>query len=314
MKVGIHIGHYRYEGGDGAISSTLESIVRSAEQAGLDSIWLMDHLLQLGAQYGRIHGPVDDPMLECYTTAGFIAAVTERIEVGVQVTCNTFRSPGLLVKAVTTLDVLASGRAWLGLGAGWYEREATALGLFLPDTWTERFDRLEETLRIVRHITAGDDRPFVGRYHVLAEPIIQPRPLGLLPIMIGGGGEKKTLALVARYADASNLVLASPQAGDEFGTWANPFGSIAEYWTKTRELVRHKSSVLDGHCARFGRDPGEISRTATTYLDPTTLTQDELRDILGHFSEIGIDHLVVDVPTAYEIEPLEQLAAASRDE
>ena len=208
----------------------------------MDTVWVADHLLQADPTAA----PGDTEMLEAYTTLGFLAAQTERVRLGTMVTGVTFRPPALLVKAVTTLDVLSGGRAWLGLGAGYHGEEAAAMGLPLPPV-AERFERLEETLRIAARMWAGDESPFEGRHYRLERPegspppIQRPRP----PILIGGTGERKTLRLVARYADACNL-FDIPDGG---------------------RTVTHKLAVLAQHCDDVGRPYDEIEKTLSTRLE-----------------------------------------------
>ena len=190
-----------FAGGPAQIGPTLAQIGREADNVGFASVWLMDHFFQI-----RSIGKVEEPMLEAYSTLGFLAAHTQRVQLGTMVTGVMYRHPGALVKQVTTLDVLSGGRAWLGIGAGWYEREARGLGLPFPRV-KERFELLEETLRIAKHMWRNDTSPIYGKHYSLAEPLSSPAPLRQPhpPILIGGGGEHKTLRLVARYADACNL-------------------------------------------------------------------------------------------------------------
>src|SRR5215813_10417010 len=201
MKVGLHIADFTWEGGPPALRYRLGEVARRAEEAGMDRISVMDHVWQIGNL-----GPPEHEMLEAYTALGFLAAVTSRVKLLTVVTAVVYREPGLLAKAVTTLDVLSGGRAILGIGAAWNEEEARGLGLFFPPT-AERFERLEETLQICLQMWRGDESPYRGTHYTLERPlnvppaITRPHP----PIMIGGGGERKTLRLVARYADACNL-------------------------------------------------------------------------------------------------------------
>ena len=228
MRVSIGVTNYSWPGGPNGLGSELDRLVRGADRAGVDTVWVVDHLLQADPTAP----PEDTEMLEAYTTLGFLAARTERVRLGTMVSGVTFRPPALLVKAVTTLDVLSGGRAWLGLGAGYHGEEAEAMGLPLPPV-AERFQRLEETLRIAAQMWAGDDAPFEGRHYRLGRPagsplpIQRPRP----PVLIGGTGERKTLRLVAQYADACNL-FDIPDGG---------------------RTVTHKLTVLARHCADLGR-------------------------------------------------------------
>lgn len=243
MRLGVHLVNFDLPGGTAAIGPTLAETARLAEASGVDNISCMDHLFQLG-----FLGPAEDPMLEGYTTLGFLAAVTERVELQLLVTGVTYRRPGVLAKIVSTLDVLSGGRAVLGLGAAWYEREHLGLGVPFPPL-AERFERLEETLQVVRQMWSPDDGPYAGRHYRLAETLCSPRPLRPVPIMVGGSGERKTLRLVAAYADACNL-FANPDAG--------PAG------------IAGKLDVLREHCARAGRPYEEIRKTILwTTVDPS---------------------------------------------
>src|SRR5215210_2563267 len=184
MKFGITVPRFVTPGGDAAIAAEFAGVVRDADQGGLDSLWVMDHFFQIPSI-----GEADEPMLEGYSALAFAAGISERISLGTLVTGVTYRQPGVLVKTVTTLDVLSGGRAWLGIGAGWYEREHRALGVTFPPT-SERFERLEETLQIANQMWSDNDGPFVGKHYQLAETLCQPQPVGHArpPILIGGSG------------------------------------------------------------------------------------------------------------------------------
>ncbi len=233
MEVGIHFANFTLPGGPAALAPALATTARVAEEAGCSTFTLMDHWFQM-----ELFATSQDPMLEGYTSLGFVAGQTQRMTLGLLVTGVTYRQPGLLAKIVTTLDVLSSGRAMLGIGAAWYEREHLGLGVAFPPI-SERFERLEEALQICNQMWSDNDGPYEGRYYQLSEticspsPVQQPRP----KILIGGGGERKTLRLVARYADACNLFATGP---DEVG---------------------HKLDVLARHCETEGRDPATIRRT-----------------------------------------------------
>jgi F420-dependent oxidoreductase-like protein len=237
MKIGVHLVNFTVPDGPSAIGPTLAAVGRAAEEAGVANLSLMDHYLQLA-----MLGSAGEPMLEGYTSLGFLAGHNTTADLQLLVTGVTYRHPGLLAKIVSTLDVLSGGRAVLGIGAAWYEREHAALGVPYPPL-PERFERLEETLQIVRQMWSDNDGPFDGRYYHLAETLNSPQPLRTPhpPIMIGGGGEKKTLRLVARYADACNL-FASPDAGGP-------------------DQVRAKLDVLREHCDREGTDYDHIRKT-----------------------------------------------------
>ena len=236
MKVGIHVVAFNWQGGPARIGPMLVEIGRVTEQAGMASLTLMDHYFQLEPSLGR----AEEPMLEGYTTLGFVAAATSTVRLHLLVTGTTYRYPGLLAKIVSTLDVISGGRALLGLGAGWYEREHHALGVPFPPT-AERFERLEETLRIVLQMWSEENGPFEGRHYQLTETLNSPQPLQRPhpPIMIGGGGERRTLRLVAKYADCWNFY--------------DPEGNL--------DTLRHKLGVLREHCEREGRDFDAIEKS-----------------------------------------------------
>jgi F420-dependent oxidoreductase-like protein len=233
MKLAIHFVNFTLPGRPEALGPTLAETARAAEAGGCAKFTLMDHWFQM-EQFAT----AQDPMLECYTGLGFLAGQTDRIKLSALVTGVTYRHPGLLAKIVTTLDVLSGGRAELGIGAAWYEREHIGLGVRFPPLG-ERFERLEEALEICHQMWSDDDGPYDGRHYQLAETICEPRPIQRPrpKILIGGGGERKTLRLVARYADACNLFAREPA------------------------IVAHKLDVLSGHCADAGRDPAAIEKT-----------------------------------------------------
>ena len=241
MELAVHNLNFTVPGGPEAIGPSLLATARTAEEGGVSQFTVMDHYFQMDWM-----APAEDPMLEGYITLGYLAGVTDTMRLGLLVTGVTYRHPGLLAKIVSTLDVLSGGRAMLGIGAAWYEREHNGLGVPFP-ALSERFERLEETLQICRQMWGDDDGPYEGRHYQLAETLCrpktiqQPRPT----VLIGGGGERKTLQLVAQYADACNLI-----AGDSV------------------EEVAHKLEVLDRHCADVGRDPAEIERTINRGGDP----------------------------------------------
>ncbi len=260
MKLAVHCANLTWRGGPATLGSTLAEVARTADQGGITTLTVMDHYFQME----QLGGP-SEPMLEGYTTLGFLAGQTRDIELGLLVTGVTYRHPGLLAKIVATLDVLSGGRAMLGIGAAWYGREHAGLGVAFPST-AERFERLEEALQICRQMWGDDDRPYAGKHYQLAEPVCVPQPLraGGPRILVGGGGEKKTLRFVARYADACNL----------FG------GDPAE--------IKHKLDVLDAHCETEGRDPAEIARTVISAANPLDDVDGFLRrmEALG---ALGID-------------------------
>jgi F420-dependent oxidoreductase-like protein len=236
VKLGLHISDFTWPDGAPRLGAVLADVATAADEAGFERISVMDHLWQIS-----MIGPPEHDMLEAYTTLGFLAAHTKRAKLLTLVTGVVYRDPGLLAKAVTTLDALSGGRAILGIGAAWNEEESRGLGLLFPST-AERFERLEEALQICRQMFSGDETPYAGTHYTLGRPLNRPAPLrGTIPILIGGGGEKKTLRFVAKYADACNL-----------------FGGPD---------VAHKLQVLREHCEREGRDYDEISKTVTINLD-----------------------------------------------
>jgi F420-dependent oxidoreductase-like protein len=272
VRLSVHIVRFDFEGGAPAIAATLEALVRASEEAGAHAISFMDHYLQMGgAQWGGAHAP----MLEGYTALGFLAAHSSRVELRLLVTGVTYRHPGLLARIVSTLDVLSGGRAQLGIGAAWYEREHAALGVPFPPP-AERFERLEETLRILRQMWSDESGPFEGKHYRLAETINQPQPLHRIPVLVGGGGERKTLRLVARYADACNLT-------------ARPGGL---------EAVRHKLEVLRAHCEREGTDYERIEKTVLWSPPQGGGVEDAAGFIeeMRPYAELGVSEVIVIPP------------------
>ncbi len=268
MRVGVHLVNFGLPGGVSAIAPTMAEVGRAAEDAGLDNLSVMDHYFQME---GMGLGDAPAPMLEAYTTLGFLAAHTRTVELQALVTGVTYRYPGLLAKVVTTLDVLSGGRAMLGIGAAWYEREHVGLGVPFPPL-SERFERLEETLQIALQMWSENDGPYEGEYYRLAETICSPPPLTRPhpPIMIGGSGEKKTLRLVARYADACNM-FAGPDTGPD--------------------AIKAKLDVLAGHCANEGTDLARIRKTILWVgpLDPTTsAAAADFAEQMKAYADIGI--------------------------
>ncbi len=233
MKLGIHVVSFTWPDSPQSIAPTLGRVAQTAEEIGCSSVSVMDHYFQMDFLF-----PAEHEMLEGYTTLGFLAACTERVQLRLLVTGVTYRPPGLLAKIVTSADVLSGGRAELGIGAAWYEREHAGLGVAYPPI-SERFERLEETLQICRQMWSDNDGPFEGKHYQLAETLCSPQPISKPhpPIMIGGGGERKTLRLVARYADACNLI------------------------TETADEAKHKLEILRRHCEDEGTDYDAITKT-----------------------------------------------------
>jgi len=242
MRLGVHVVSFDLPGGTDAIAPVLREVGQAIEDAGIENLSVMDHYFQMEMAGGPSH-----PMLEGYTTLGYLAACTSAAELQLLVTGVTYRHPGLLAKIITTLDVLSGGRAMLGLGAAWYEREHAGLGVPFPPL-SERFERMEETLQIVHQMWSDNDGTFNGRHYTLAETVNVPQPISKPhpPIMIGGSGERKTLRLVAQYADACNL-------------FANAAGGP--------EAVQAKLEVLAAHCRDVGRDMDSIRKTIL-WVDP----------------------------------------------
>ena len=273
MKVGVQICSFTFPGGTPSIAPRLEELVRGADEVGLDSIWVMDHFFQI-----RSVGPVEWPMLEGWTVLGWMAALTKRARLGLMVGGVHYRAPALWVKAATTLDVLSGGRAWLGLGAGWNEYESRGLGFPFPPR-AERFEQLEETLRMAHELFAGErgsEAAFEGRHFQASRLLNSPQSISRprIPIMVGGGGERKTLRLVAQYADASNV-----------------FGGP--------EQCHHKFEVLRAHCDAVGRDYAEIERSTLQDVDLAVgdhrgrQTAAELVDRFGELADAGVQHVIV---------------------
>ena len=276
MQLGIHLANLTWPGGPGQIGATLAALARTTEEAGCEHLSVMDHWFQMDQ-----FAPVENDMLAAYTTLGFLAAHTERVQLHVLVTGVTYRHPGLLAKMVTTLDVLSGGRAQLGIGAAWYEREHVGLGVPFPSVG-ERLERLEETLQICLPMWSDNNGPYQGRHYQLAETLCFPQPLSQPhpPIWIGGGGEKKLLRIVARYANASNLIATS------------------------HDEVVHKLKVLRGHCDDLGRDPTEITKTILYVGD--TLAKGETDRFVAEmegYAQLGVSTVVVmpldDQPVAF---------------
>jgi len=280
MRLGLHVSDFTWAGGPDAIARDLGAVGRAADEAGFDRLSVMDHVWQIAHI-----GPPERAMLEAYTTLGYLAAQTQRVKLLSLVAGVVYREPGLLAKAVTTLDVLSGGRAMLGVGAAWNEEEAEGLGLAFPPT-RERFQRLEEALQIMLQMWSDDERPFDGEHYHLARTLNSPQALTRPhpPILIGGAGERKTLLLVAKYADACNLF-----AGPD---------------------VARKLDVLRAHCAEVGRDYDEIEKTVTVPLDPGPKGEnaEELVQRLGELAALGFTVAHGSVPDVAALGRLDVLA------
>jgi F420-dependent oxidoreductase-like protein len=277
MQLDIHVPRFTWPGGPAAIGSTLTTLAQTAEGVGARTLSVMDHWFQMDMMW-----PAEEPMLEGYTTLGFVAANTERLRVRLLVGGVTYRHPGLLAKTVTTLDVLSGGRAELGLGAAWYEREHRGLGVPFPPV-SERFERLEEALQICNQMWSEDNGPYQGTHYQLSETLCSPAPVSAPRprILIGGSGERKTLRLVAVYADACNI-----------------FGDAP--------TIAHKLEVLRRHCDEAGRDPAQIEVTAlinvADYADPDTILAEA--EALG---AVGVQIVMARSTTAEPAQWLEEV-------
>ncbi len=290
MRIGLQVPDFTWPGSPETLGPTLRRIAVDAEQVGMSSFWVMDHFFQIS-----MVGPPEHEMLEGYAALSHVAAVTERIMLGTMVTGVTYRHPGILVKTVTTLDVLSGGRAYLGIGAAWNEDEHRGLGVPFPSV-SERFERLEETLRIAVQMWAGDEQPFTGNHYQLERLLNSPQALRRPhpPILIGGTGEKKTLRMVAQYADACNIFDMGPRA------------------------ISQKLEVLRGHCERLGRDYDAIARTTLGVLHVSadgrdgTQSVDQTVDHLGELAAIGIDESIVSLRNVAEPDAFAAMAEVVR--
>jgi F420-dependent oxidoreductase-like protein len=278
MKVGLQIPDFSTPRGPEGLARELAVVARTADEAGFEYIAVMDHFFQIAAV-----GPAEKEMLEGYTTLGYLAACTSRAVLVTLVTGTIYREPAILAKIVTTLDVLSNGRAWLGIGAAWNEEESRGLGIPFPPV-AERFERLEETLQICLQMWRGDEKPYQGKYYHLERPLNSPQSLSRPhpPIMIGGGGEKKTLRLVAQYADACNL-FAGPDTA-------------------------RKLDVLRQHCEAVGRDYDTIYKTAYYWFDTSQGAQ-RIVDELGALAELGFDAAMGAVADVWDVTPLDLIGA-----
>jgi len=278
VKLGLHYWNYSIPSDPAEMAATLSETARIADEAGFSGFSVMDHYFQM-----EHAGSAAEPMLEAYTTLGYVAAMTERMTLGVLVTGVMYRHPGLLAKIVTTLDVLSGGRGRLGVGASWYEREQVGLGVPVVPV-AERFERLEETLQICLQMWSDDNGPFNGRHYQLAETLCVPQPLSRPhpPILVGGGGEKKTLLLVARYADACNVFGSSPAD------------------------VAGKLDVLRSHCEAEGRDYDRIEKTVLAVI-PALADVDAFLAAAREYAALGVTELAV-MPDRHPVEFAEQIA------
>ena len=274
MRTGIHVANFRWRGGVAGIGPRLAELAVTAEASGCARLSFMDHLFQIGWI-----GPREQEMLEGYTALGFVAGKTSAIRLGLLVTGVTYRHPGVLAKQVSTLDVLSGGRAWLGIGAAWNEEEHTGLGVPFPPL-RERFERLEEAIRICLQMWSDDNGPFEGRHYRLERTLNAPQPLSRPrpELLIGGGGERKTLRLVARYADACNLIPDSV------------------------ETLRHKLDVLRDHCEREGTSYDAIAKTVA-WTGPALDSEEERARFLDRMAEYAAEGVSTVTITPYSDDP-----------
>jgi F420-dependent oxidoreductase-like protein len=283
VRFGLQVNSFTWPGGPKSISETLARVTRTADDAGFDSIWVMDHFWQI-----RGLGPPEAPMLEGQTALGFMAANSGRARLGLLVGGIHYRQPGLWVKATTTLDVLSGGRAWLGIGAAWNEQESRGLGFPFPPL-RDRFEMLEETLQIAHAMWSsgtGSSEAFEGKLFEAERLLNSPQSISRprVPIMIGGGGERKTLRLVAQYADACNI-----------------FGRP--------ELLRKKLPILREHCAAVGRPYDEIEKSTLTSVDLDAESPAQVVERFGSLVEAGAQHIIFSVRGVSDTSKLERIAA-----
>lgn len=287
MRLGLQVPSFTWPNGQSQLGQTFGEIAERAERAGLYSLWVMDHFFQIPNV-----GPAENEMLEGYTALAFAAGRTSRIKLGTMVTGVTYRHPGILVKTVTTLDVLSSGRAYLGIGAAWNEQEHKGLGVPFPPL-SERFERLEETLQIALQMWSGDEKPYAGKYYQLARPLNSPQSVQRPhpPILIGGSGERKTLRLVAQYADACNLFA---RMGDE--------------------VLQHKLDTLREHCEAVGRPYEQIEKTVLDHLNITrdgrngSMPPAAAVEHFAHLASMGIDQGIFNLANVSDPEVFDLLA------
>lgn len=284
MHVGLQIPSFKYPGGTAAIRPKLKEIVTTAEESGFYSLWVMDHFYQIKGMFGEAY---TDPMMEAYTTLGYIAGLTEKAYLGVLVTGVIYRHPSVLMKIVNTLDILAGGRTYFGIGAAWYEAEAKGLGIPYPST-SDRFEQLEDSLKLAKALWNSDELSFVGRQFSAPAITNNPRPLSNPHphIMIGGTGPNKTLRMVAQYADACNI-----------GDWVG------------RANMQKAIDNLKEHCEALSRNYDTIEKTSlcTVHLSKDD-TVDSVIRLIKDLSAMGFTHAIFNMPDLYKITPLETFA------
>ncbi|MBN1965967.1 MAG: TIGR03560 family F420-dependent LLM class oxidoreductase [Anaerolineae bacterium] len=282
MHIGLQIPSFKYPGGAAAIRPTLKEIVTTAEAAGFHSFWVMDHYYQINNLFGQAYS---DPMMEAYTTLGYLAGLTETASLGVLVTGVIYRPPSVLLKMVNTLDVLSGGRAYFGIGAAWYQEEAEGFGVDYPST-SERFEWLEDTLQLAHALWAGDETGFTGQHFAAPKITNNPRPLSQPHprILIGGMGPNKTLRMTAQYADACNF-----------------------FERQGPEKLQQALDTLQGHCDRLGRSFDAIEKTSlgTVELSAGHDSVSNVMERLETLAGLGFTHAIFNMPNVYEIKPLE---------
>ncbi len=269
--------NFTLPGGPATIGPELGRAVRTADEIGIHSFWPMDHFFQIA-----VAGQPEEAMVEVYSTLAWAAGQTTRMQLGALVTGVHYRHPGLLLKTVSTLDVLSGGRAWLGLGAAWNEDESRGLGVPFPPL-SERFERLEETLQIAHRMFSGDDSAFAGRHYQLEHPMNLPAPLHRPPILIGGMGERKTMRLIAQYGDANNFFELSDPAA-----------------------LQHKFAVLRQRCDEAERPYEELVKTTFGRLGERDL--DAAKRRLDRLADLEVDLAIVDLPDLADHSTFDYLA------
>ncbi len=282
MHIGLQIPSFKYPGGAAAIRPQLKQIVTTAEAVGFHSIWVMDHYYQIGGLFGEAYS---DPMMEAYTTLGYLAGLTETAYLGVMVTGVIYRLPSILLKMVNTLDIVSGGRAYFGVGAGWYQEEAEGFGVKYPST-SERFEWLEDTLQLAHALWEGDETSFKGKQFAAPKMTNNPRPISQPHprILVGGMGSKKTLRMTAQYADACNFF-------EAYGL----------------DKLQEAMDTLKEHCEKLGRNYADIEKTSlgTAHLSAGNDTVEGIMERLKKLSAMGFTHAIFNMPNVYEITPLE---------
>lgn len=279
MRVGLQIPRFTW-GDANTIAPKLNEIAPLVDQGGFYSLWVMDHFFQIPGV-----GEPQEPMLEGYSALSYLAGLTKNVKLGTLVTGVIYRYPGILVKTATTLDVLSGGRAYFGIGAAWFEREALGLGIPYPPIAT-RFEMLEEALQIAHQMWSGEVKPYNGKHYQLDEtlcvpmPISQPHP----PIMIGGMGEKKTMRFVAKYADATNMFIGAGM-----------------------DTMQSRLATLRQYCDELGRDYDAIERTALGTVNFDTQKPKDVIAEIRQLAELGFQHVIYNMPNVETIKPVEMM-------